>query len=108
MQKFASFTDQARESLQARDHKRFAQLMSSNFDLRRETYGDSVVGAPNLRMVELARQHHCTAKFPGSGGAIVGMWNGEDTSKEEKDLLKLRRALENEGFVFLELYPMVY
>jgi glucuronokinase len=108
MQKFASFTEQALESLQARNYKQFAQLMSSNFDLRRKTYGDSVIGASNLRMIELARQYHCAAKFPGSGGAVVGMWNGENASEEKKDLLKLRRALESEGFVFIELYPMVY
>lgn len=108
MQKFASFTEQARTSLEAHDHKIFAHLMSSNFNLRRETYGDSVVGASNLRMIELARQHNCAAKFPGSGGAIVGMWNGVNRSSEQKDLLKLRRALESEGFVFLELVPMVY
>ncbi|KAG2230661.1 hypothetical protein INT48_005617 [Thamnidium elegans] len=108
MKKFASFTEQARASLEKNDHKTFAHLMSSNFNLRRETYGDSVVGAPNLRMVELARQHHCAAKFPGSGGAVIGMWDGDDPSTEKTDLLKLRRALENEGFVFLEINPMVY
>lgn len=106
MQKFASFTEQARTSLESGDHKNFAHLMSSNFNLRRETYGDSVVGASNLRMIELARQYNCAAKFPGSGGAVVGMWNGD--SSEQNDLLKLRRALESEGFVFIELLPMVY
>jgi glucuronokinase len=108
MQKFASFTEQAKASLKTRDHKKFARLMSSNFNLRRETYGDPVVGASNLRMIELARQHNCAAKFPGSGGAVVGMWDGDDSLSEQKDLLKLRRALESEGFVFLELFPMVY
>ncbi|KAL7321773.1 hypothetical protein PS15m_001507 [Mucor circinelloides] len=108
MQKFASFTEQARTCLQENDHKGFAQLMSSNFNLRRETYGDAVVGASNLRMIELARNHNCAAKFPGSGGAVVGMWNGEDPETEVKDLLQLRRALESEGFVFLEITPMVY
>lgn len=105
MQKFASFTEQARTCLQGNDHKGFAQLMSSNFNLRRETYGDAVVGASNLRMIELARNHNCAAKFPGSGGAVVGMWNGEDPKTEVKDLLQLRRALESEGFVFLEITP---
>ncbi|KAK4511508.1 phosphatidylinositol-binding protein scs2 [Mucor velutinosus] len=108
MQKFASFTEQARTCLQENNHKAFAQLMSNNFNLRRETYGDAVVGASNLRMIELARQHNCAAKFPGSGGAIVGMWNGENAETEAKDLLQLRRALESEGFVFLEITPMVY
>jgi glucuronokinase len=108
MQKFASFTEVARNSLESRDHKKFAELMSSNFNLRRETYGDSVVGASNLRMIELAREHNCAAKFPGSGGAVVGMWYGQDNFTMQKDLLKLRRALESEGFVFLELVPKVY
>lgn len=108
MQKFASLTDQAKASLESHDHKQFAHLMSSNFNLRRETYGDAVVGASNLRMIELARQHNCAAKFPGSGGAVVGMWHGNDPATEQKDLLKLRRALESEGFVFLELVPKVY
>ena len=110
MSAFGAFTDQARESLEKRDHKQFAKLMSANFDLRRETYGDAVVGAANLRMIELARQHNCAAKFPGSGGAVVGMWNGDsaDPSAKKKDLLKLRRALESEGYVFLEIFPKVY
>ncbi|KAG2200433.1 hypothetical protein INT46_002066 [Mucor plumbeus] len=108
MQKFASFTEQARQSLEANDHKGFAQLMSNNFNLRRETYGDAVVGASNLRMIQLARNYNCAAKFPGSGGAVVGMWNGENPENESKDLLQLRRALESEGFVFLEIFPMVY
>ena len=108
MQKFASFTEQARTCLQEYNHKGFAQLMSNNFNLRRETYGDAVVGASNLRMIELARQYHCAAKFPGSGGAVVLTWNGQDAETEAKDLLQLRRALESEGFVFLEITPMVY
>lgn len=108
MENFASFTQQARDALEAKDHRTFAQLMSSNFNLRRQVYGDSVVGASNLRMIELAREHHCAAKFPGSGGAVVGMWNGEDKTTEQRDLLNLRRALESEGFVFLILSPKVY
>ncbi|OBZ81169.1 Glucuronokinase 1, partial [Choanephora cucurbitarum] len=80
MKKFGAFTDQARESLERYDHKRFAELMSANFDLRRETYGDAVVGAANLRMIELAREHNCAAKFTGSGGAIVGMWSGDSAN----------------------------
>lgn len=109
MKKFASYTEEARESLLNKDHKTFAKLMSDNFNLRRETYGDAVVGAANLRMIELARKYNCSAKFPGSGGAIVGMWNGDEkVSSEKKDLLQLRRALEKEGFVFLELLSKEY
>jgi glucuronokinase len=59
-------------------------------------------------MIELARQHGSVAKFPGSGGAVVGMWNGSDSASQQKDLLDLRRALEKEGYVFLELTPKAY
>lgn len=51
MQGFASLTQRARASLQEGDHRTFAQLMTDNFELRRQTYGDAVVGATNLRMV---------------------------------------------------------
>ncbi|KAI9245355.1 ribosomal protein S5 domain 2-type protein [Phascolomyces articulosus] len=106
MKQFASFTVQARESLERGDHHAFAQMMTSNFEQRRKTYGDAVVGAANLRMVDLARQHGCVAKFPGSGGAVVGMWDGSDETTRSQDLLKLRHALESEGYVFVELTPM--
>lgn len=108
MRGFASFTDRARECLHVKDHHGFAQLMSANFDLRRKVYGDAVVGATNIRMIELARQHNCVGKFPGSGGAVVGMWDGKDAATRETDLRSLRRALEKEGFVFVEITPKVY
>ncbi|KAI9321265.1 ribosomal protein S5 domain 2-type protein [Dichotomocladium elegans] len=105
MKNFASFTDQARDALERKDHHTFAQLMTANFEQRRKTYGDAVVGATNLRMVELARQHRCVAKFPGSGGAIVGMWDGDDQASRADDLLKLRHALEKEGYVYVDIIP---
>lgn len=105
MKTFASFTDKARQALYDHNHHEFAQLMTANFEQRRKTYGDAVVGAVNLRMVELARQHRCVAKFPGSGGAIVGMWDGEDESTRTIDMLNLRHALEKEGYVFVNIIP---
>ncbi|KAI7897705.1 uncharacterized protein BX663DRAFT_556457 [Cokeromyces recurvatus] len=108
MKQFASLTDQAKKSLELGDHKRFAELMSANFNLRRATYGDAVIGASNLRMIQLAQEHNCVAKFPGSGGAVVGMWHGENKEEEKKDLFQLCRALESEGYVFIELSPMIY
>ncbi|KAJ8659621.1 hypothetical protein O0I10_004600 [Lichtheimia ornata] len=105
MKTFASFTDKARKALYDHDHHEFAQLMTANFEQRRKTYGDDVVGAVNLRMVEIARQHRCVAKFPGSGGAVVGMWNGDNESTRIMDMLNLRHALEKEGYVFVNIIP---
>ncbi len=62
-------------------------------------YGDAVIGAPMLRMIELARSHGGYAKFPGSGGAVVGM------CLDERQLPSLRAAFEAEGYVFTRLRP---
>ncbi|KAI8582235.1 hypothetical protein K450DRAFT_228025 [Umbelopsis ramanniana AG] len=105
MRQFAQFTTDAKDALEQRDHKRFAELMSSNFNLRRAVYGDAALGNANLRMIELAKEYNCVAKFPGSGGAIVGMWNGSDASSRSEDLRDLRWALEKEGFVYVEIVP---
>jgi glucuronokinase len=74
--------------------------MDANFALRRELYGDACLGVDNLRMKEIATQHGCPAKFPGSGGAIVGMCLDCDAK-----LVPLQHALEEEGFVFCRLQP---
>ncbi len=39
----------------------------------RGIYGDAALGEANLQMIEIARQYGAAAKFPGSGGAVVGM-----------------------------------
>ena len=36
-------------------------------------YGAAALGDQNLRMVQLGVQHGAAVKFPGSGGAVVGM-----------------------------------
>ncbi|KAI8089344.1 ribosomal protein S5 domain 2-type protein [Halteromyces radiatus] len=97
---FASLTDKARTALETKDHGLFAKLMTDNFELRRRTYGDDVVGKRNLRMVEIVRQHGGHAKFSGSGGAIV------ISMIDSVNLQKLQKALEKEGYVFVRLTPI--
>ena len=38
----------------------------------RKTYTDKCIGETNLKMIEIARKYDSSAKFSGSGGAIVG------------------------------------
>lgn len=45
----------------------------SSFIFHRSIYSDESLGAANLRMIELAREHGSAAKFPGSGGAVIGL-----------------------------------
>ncbi|CAO3599122.1 unnamed protein product [Absidia cylindrospora] len=99
MKQFAALTDKARVALEKGDYSSFGQLMTDNFELRRRTYGDSVVGCRNIQMVDIVRRHGGHAKFSGSGGAIViYLPDSQHTSVKP-----LQRDLENEGFVFVKL-----
>ena len=74
MQHFAELTDQARDAILAGDPARLGQLMDANFDLR-----CSICSIPSgqAKMVERARNAGATAKFAGSGGAIIGTYPDE-------------------------------
>ena len=50
-------------------------------------------------MVAVAQNAGVPVKFPGSGGAVVGMCETED------DLLRVRLLYEEEGYVFAALEP---
>lgn len=74
MKKFAGLAAQARDALLARDAHRLAQLMDENFDTRRSIYK---LPAGQVEMVERARSVGASAKFAGSGGAIVGTYHDD-------------------------------
>lgn len=46
-----------RGALERKDSDTIAELMRANFELRRQIFGDSVIGKANLRMVEVAAAH---------------------------------------------------
>ncbi|CAB4000848.1 glucuronokinase 1-like [Paramuricea clavata] len=99
MKEFGDYTDQARDALEKMDITRLADIMNKNFDLRRKIYGDAALGESNLRMIEIARQSGSAVKFPGSGGAVIGLCLDE----QHKDDLK--KAFQAEGFVFCDIIP---
>ena len=76
MSQFAHLTDQARAALVAGDAGRLSKLIDANFDLRRSICR---IPAAQLRMVQCARQAGASAKFAGSGGAIIGAYPDEAT-----------------------------
>jgi len=71
MRFWADLTDRVREMLLAGEGERIGPLLDANFDKRREIYR---ISERNLRMVETARAVGASAKFSGSGGAIVGTY----------------------------------
>ncbi len=74
MKTWASLAQQARDLLVNSRGSELAPLLNANFDLRRKVYGD-MMGLGNIQMVETARSVGCSAKFTGSGGAIVGTYD---------------------------------
>ncbi|MBC8117330.1 MAG: GHMP kinase [Candidatus Saccharimonas sp.] len=74
MQTFAGLAAQAREAILARDAKRLAKLMDTNFDTRRSI---CQLHSGHVDMIERARRVGASAKFAGSGGAIVGTYTDQ-------------------------------
>jgi glucuronokinase len=79
MGKFAGYAAQARAALLAGDAGRLASLMNANFDTRRSIYE---LPARHIQMVDVARGTGASAKFAGSGGAIVGTYRDEAMFKD--------------------------
>jgi glucuronokinase len=71
---FARLAADGRDALLARDTDRLASLMNRNFDTRRSIYR---IAPWQAHMVDTARACGASAKFAGSGGAIVGTYDGE-------------------------------
>jgi glucuronokinase len=72
MQKFRDLTDRGRDALMRGDWDALDEIMNANFDLRRSIMN---IAPENLRMIEAARSVGASAKFAGSGGAIVGLYH---------------------------------
>lgn len=70
MRTFIDLTDRAKVALLARDHKTLGQLIDQNFDTRKSI---CPIAAMHLEMIETARSVGVSAKFAGSGGAILGI-----------------------------------
>ncbi len=74
MADFAEYARQAREALLAGEPERFAELINQNFDLRARICS---LQPAHVKMIEAARSAGASAKFAGSGGAIVGTYRDE-------------------------------
>lgn len=88
MRQWARMAEEGRAALLAGDTRRFGQLIDDNFDLRAEV---TELSPQNRTMVEAARSLGATAKFAGSGGAIMG------TYRDEEHFEALRGGLAKQG-----------
>ena len=75
MLRFADLAQKGRDALVSGHPEKLADLINENFDLRR-----SICELPksHIAMVEAARAVGASAKFAGSGGAIIGTYDGPE------------------------------
>jgi glucuronokinase len=85
----AGLADEARQVLVSGFPEQLAPLMDANFELRARLV---VVGDGNRRLVETGRQIGAGVKQAGSGGAVVGAFDGDPSR-----LKNLRLAYEQIG-----------
>jgi glucuronokinase len=71
VKEWAQLTESCRKALISGNLAEIPALINRNFDLRLKVCADSI-SEGNLRMVQIARSCGASAKFTGSGGAIVG------------------------------------
>ena len=91
MQHFAGLTVRGRDALLSRNADKLSALIDENFDTRCSIYK---LPAWQLNMVETARRCGASAKFAGSGGAVIGIYRDEAMFKEILPLLDLMEKIE--------------
>jgi glucuronokinase len=64
-----------KKALQKGDLEKFNQLIDMNFDLRNKIMH---ISEDNFRLVQAARSCGASAKFAGSGGAIIGIYRDDE------------------------------
>jgi glucuronokinase len=74
MQFWSELTDRVRDCLLAGRREEIGPLLDSNFDRRADMYE---ISEGNHAMVKAARSVGASAKFTGSGGAIIGGYDDE-------------------------------
>lgn len=82
---WADLTVRFREALELGDHAAMSRMMDENFDMRAKTYP---ISEGNMNLVRMARSVGASAKFPGSGGAIVGIVEDDSMFARLEDVFK--------------------
>jgi glucuronokinase len=75
MNKFASYAAEAREAIVLGDAQRLGELINANFDTRASI---CKLHTAHVQMIDAARSVGASAKYAGSGGAIIGTYKDDD------------------------------
>ncbi len=80
MEQFGEYTLAVREMFRTEEYTKLGEVMNANFDLRKSI---TMISTENQEMVDAARSVGASAKFTGSGGAIIGTFSDEHTDDEQ-------------------------
>ena len=86
MKQFAQYAQEGRDAIMSNDLGRLAKLINANFNTRQQ-----IAKLPLWQsdMVETARSCGASAKFAGSGGAIIGTYQDEEMLQRLSERLSL-------------------
>ncbi|MDX1284270.1 MAG: hypothetical protein R3182_04640 [Draconibacterium sp.] len=84
MMRWGQITEDFKSALNKKELSTVHDLINENFDLRRNLVR---ISKGNIEMVELARSVGASAKFTGSGGAIIGIYKDDLMFSQLKDVL---------------------
>ena len=84
LRRLAALAEEGKEALLQRDRERLRALMDENFDLRSRIMP---ISEENLSLIRAARACGASAKFAGSGGSLIGLY------EDERMFADLSRAL---------------
>ena len=76
IRELADMAEKGKNAIINRDYETLNQLIDHNFDLRCKIMN---ISESNMELVQLARASGVSAKFSGSGGAIIGMYPDDET-----------------------------
>jgi glucuronokinase len=75
LSELADLAEQGKKAIQEKDYVRLNSLIDRNFDLRCKIMN---ISESNMELVMTARKCGASAKFSGSGGAIIGMYEDDE------------------------------
>lgn len=84
MSRWGEITEEFKIALEKNDIELMNKLINENFDLRHSLIP---ISKGNIDMIELARSAGASAKFTGSGGALIGIYENEIMFSKLKNIL---------------------
>ena len=86
LNEIANCAELGKKAIENRNEAKLSELINMNFDLRKKIMN---ISDSNIELVETARNCGASAKFSGSGGAIIGIY--EDDKMLRKLIVDLKK-----------------